>query len=90
MVIFLYKASDFRQKEVINIYDGQRLGFVCDVDIDMTNGKLNSIIVPGSGKFLGIFGKTEDYVIPWHNIKTIGEDIILVDFPLRSPNKKDF
>ncbi len=86
----MYKASDFRQKEVINIYDGQRLGFVCDVDIDMTCGKLNSIIVPGSGKILGIFGKSEDYVIPWHNIKTIGEDIILVDFPIHSPTRKDF
>ena len=86
----MYKASDFRQKEVINIYDGQRLGFVCDVDIDMSNGKLNSIIVPGSGRILGIFGKSDDYVIPWHNIKTIGDDVILVDFPIHPPTKKDF
>ena len=86
----MYKVSDFRQKEVINIYDGQRLGFVCDVDVDMTNGKLNAIIVPGTGKLFGIFGKADDYIIPWHNIKTIGEDVILVDFPLHSPTKKDF
>lgn len=76
------KASDFRQKEVINIYDGKRLGFVCDVDIDMDTGKLNSIIIPGGAKFLGLFGTRDDYVIPFSNIKTVGDDIILVDYIL--------
>ena len=78
----MVKSSDFRQKEVINIHNGKRLGFVCDVDIDMQTGRLNSIIVPGSGRILGIFGNKEDYIIPWERIKTIGEDIILVDFNL--------
>ena len=76
----MLKASDFRQKEVINIYDGKRLGYVCDVDIDMEKGVLNSIVVPGGGKVLGIFGGKDDYIIPWKQIKTIGDDIILVDF----------
>ena len=76
------KTSDFRQKEVINIYDGKRLGFVCDVDIDIQTGKLNAIIIPGRAKFLGFLGTVEDYVIPWNNIKTVGEDIILVDYIL--------
>lgn len=83
------KASDFRQKEVINIYDGKRLGFVCDVDVDMETGKLNSIIVPGGAKFLGLFGTADDYVIPFSSIKTIGEDIILVDYilPVTTPKR---
>ena len=78
----MVKASDFRQKEVINIYDGKRLGYVCDVDIDMVKGVLNAIIVPGNGKVLGLFGKDDDYVIPWNKIKTIGDDIILVDYSI--------
>ena len=76
----MVKSSDFRQKEVVNISDGKRLGFVCDVDIDMHTGKLNSIIVPSNNKIFGIFGNKEDYIIPWENIKTIGDDIILVDY----------
>ena len=76
----MQKAADFRQKEVINIKTGQRLGYISDVDIDMDKGVLNSIVVPKGAKFLGIFGKEEDYVIPWNQIKTIGDDIILVDF----------
>ena len=79
---YMVKASDFRQKEVINIYDGKRLGYVCDVDIDMEKGVLKAIIIPGSGKVLGLFGGDDDYVIPWERIKTIGDDIILVDYSI--------
>jgi YlmC/YmxH family sporulation protein len=78
-VFFLVRASDFRQKEVINIADGKRLGFVYDVEIDMNKGVIESIIVPGPGKFLGLFGRDTDYVIPWNSIKKVGDDIILVD-----------
>ena len=40
---------------------------------------MTSIIVPGSNKILGIFSNANDIVIPWQNIKCIGEDIILVE-----------
>ncbi len=73
------RASDFRQKEVINLTDGKRLGFVYDVEINMENGKVEAIIVPGSGKLLGLFGRDTDYVIPWESIKRVGEDIILIN-----------
>ena len=76
----MQKAADFRQKEVINIKTGQRLGYISDVDIDMDKGTLNSVIIPGGGKFLGMFGRTEDVVIPWECIRTIGDELILVDY----------
>ena len=34
------RTSDFRQKEVININDGKRLGFVCDVEINLKSGRV--------------------------------------------------
>lgn len=73
------RTSDFRQKEVININDGKRLGFVCDVEIDLDSGRLRSIIIPGGNRLFGILGKESEYVIPWERIKKIGEDIILVE-----------
>lgn len=66
-----------KNKEVINICDGRRLGFVVDGQIDITQGKLLSIIVPGECNFLGI-SKGEDILIPWECIERIGDDIILV------------
>lgn len=73
------KLQDLRNKEVIDIFDGKRLGFVCDCEIDISSGKLISLIVPHSGNFKSLFGKNEDYVIPWRHIKKIGDDIIIVD-----------
>ena len=40
---------DLKQKEVINIKDCKRLGFVGDVDFDMKTGCMTALIVPGPG-----------------------------------------
>ncbi len=72
-------GMDFRHKEVININDGKRLGFVQDVCANLETGKITSIIVPGSKKMRNMFSKDEDIVIEWEKIKCIGEDIILVE-----------
>ena len=40
------KGMDFRHKEVINITDGKRLGYVQDVCADLQSGSITSIIVP--------------------------------------------
>ncbi len=55
------------------------MGFMLDVDIDLSNGKINAIIIPGKRRFFGILPPEEDIVIPWEKIKKIGEDIILVE-----------
>ena len=53
------RISDLKQKEVININDCKRLGFVGDVDFDMETGCMIAIIVPGAWVHLRIFGKRE-------------------------------
>ena len=70
---------DFGHKEVININNGKRLGFVQDVCADLETGKITSIIVPGSKKLINMFSKEDDIVIAWQKIKCIGDDLILVD-----------
>ena len=73
------KGLDFKHKEVINITDGRRLGFVQDVCADLSSGAITSIIVPGSNKLLSMFSSSNDIVIEWQKIKCIGEDVILVE-----------
>ena len=73
------KGLDFKHKEVINITNGKRLGYVQDVCADLETGTITSIIVPGSNKVLNIFSSNNEIVIPWQKIKYIGDDIILVE-----------
>ena len=54
-------------------------GFVQDVCANLQDGTITSIIVPGSNKVLSMFTNNNDIVIPWQNIKCIGDDIILVE-----------
>lgn len=72
-------VSDLKLKEVINVIDGKRLGAITDIEIDIENGNLTAIVVPGNGRFLGLFGRNEDVVIPWEKINKIGLDVILVE-----------
>lgn len=74
------KGLDFKRKEVINIKDGKRLGFVQDVTADFKTGTISEIIVPGNTKIFNIFSSGNELVIPWSSITTIGDDVILVDF----------
>lgn len=73
------KGLDFKHKEVINIKDAKRLGYVQDVTADLESGMIKEIIVPGSTKFFNIFSTGNEIIIPWSSIKIIGDDIILVE-----------
>ena len=73
------KFTDLHCKEVICVSDGRRLGFVSDVRIEMPEGRICAIVVPCPCRLGGLFGKQEDYIIPWQSICRIGPDIILVD-----------
>ena len=73
------RMYDLRQKEIVNINDGARYGFVSDMDINTEEGKILALIVPGPGRVLGVFGRDSEYKIPWNSINKIGDDIILVD-----------
>lgn len=73
------KFTDLHCKEVIAICDGRRLGYISDVRIELPEGRISAIIVPGPCHILHLFGRRDDYVIPWHCIRKVGPDIVLAD-----------
>ncbi len=87
--------SDLRWREVISITDGTRYGFVGDLSVDLETGAVNGLIIPGKGRFFGLFGRREDRMVRWSSIRKFGEDIILVEGvaeprPIRRERKKLF
>ena len=85
-----WRIRDFRCKEVINICDGRRLGYVGDVDVRVPEGQVAAIVVFGPCRFFGLFGRGEEFYVPWECIQRIGDDIILVNhqFPRREPRQE--
>ena len=71
-------TCELKDKEVINLCDGRRLGYISDFIIDLCDGRITAIRVPEDGGCFG-FRRGEEIVIPWGKIQTIGEDAILVE-----------
>jgi YlmC/YmxH family sporulation protein len=76
----MVKISEFQIKDVVNVSDGKRLGNIGDIEINLTTGKIDAVVISRNGRVLGFFGKDEDIVIPWKNILKIGQDVILVRY----------
>lgn len=74
------RMGDLRNKEVINMKDGSRIGFVCDVEMDTASAALTAVVVYGKLRWFGLLGREPDCVIPWKNIVIIGDDTVLVDY----------
>jgi YlmC/YmxH family sporulation protein len=77
----MLKISDLRVREIVNVIDGRRMGLIRDIDIDLDNGRISALVLTGSSRLLGFFGREEELVVPWEKIVKIGVDVILVEVP---------
>ncbi|MCH5164641.1 MAG: YlmC/YmxH family sporulation protein [Clostridiales bacterium] len=68
---------ELRRKDIVSISDGRKLGKIVDLVFSSSTGKVQGIVAPYGRKFLCF--RSQEVYIPYCNIKTIGEDIILVD-----------
>ncbi|MGI6550286.1 MAG: YlmC/YmxH family sporulation protein [Syntrophomonadales bacterium] len=75
----MIKISDLRTREVVNVQDGRKLGVIKDLDLDVEKGRINALVLPGPNRFINIFTRREDIVVPWDRIVKIGRDVILVE-----------
>lgn len=74
----LCRIDELKNKQVVCVENGCVLGFVSDIEMDTESGNLTSVIVFGKLRFWGLFGRSEDIVIPWSEITVIGSETILV------------
>lgn len=73
------RIGELRYKEVINVADGTRYGYLGDAQVDLDTGRIEALVVPGRLRFFGLLGREEERVFPWSAVKRFGEDIILVE-----------
>jgi YlmC/YmxH family sporulation protein len=78
----LIRISELRERDVVNVNDGRRLGMIRDLELDLEKGTVKAIIVPAAGGVWGKLSRAKDILIPWDKIVKIGVDTILVDHPV--------
>ena len=75
------RVSELRYKEIINVSDGSRYGWVGDVEVDLESGQVRALVGPGRLRLFGLLGREEDRVFPWEAVRRFGADTILVETP---------
>ncbi len=75
------RLNELVGKEIVNIYDGMRMGTVGESDmlVDEESGDIISIILPNRGNALNFWADRQKLVIPWEAVKKIGREVIVVD-----------
>lgn len=69
--------DELREKEVINVNDCSRLGYVVDICLDIACGRVVSFTVRDCSGFFPTKGN--EICVPWERITKIGNDIIFAD-----------
>ncbi|WP_017187422.1 YlmC/YmxH family sporulation protein [Alkalibacillus haloalkaliphilus] len=77
--------SELQTKDIIEVENGEKIGFISDLELDVTVGVILSLVVSVKGKWFGVFGEQEEIAISWSQIEKIGADVILVRMIKHSP-----
>lgn len=74
------KLSHLKRKSVVNVYNGNFLGYISDIIVSFPNGDIETLIVKSNllKRITNIFISNKIY-INWENIISIGKDVILVN-----------
>ncbi|WP_027963113.1 YlmC/YmxH family sporulation protein [Halalkalibacillus halophilus] len=70
--------SELQTKDLIEVENGEKIGFISDLEIDVAEGLIIALVISIKSKWFGLFGEDEERIIYWSQIKKIGSDVILV------------
>ncbi len=79
-----YTFCELREREVVNVADGKKLGRICDIAFT-EKGQVVGLIVPGDRKFIKNVASSDTIFIPYSCVLKIGNDVILVDLNNNPP-----
>lgn len=74
------RLSELMGKEIINLYDGSRLGNISNADLvlDLVEGAITAIVLPARGGWLSFLGGRQEVVIPWEAVHKVGSEVVVV------------
>ncbi len=75
------KISDLQERQIVNIADGKCLGNIKDIELNVREGVIQALVLPGSSGFRGFMQNQGELLIPWQKVVRIGVDVVLIDMP---------
>lgn len=74
--------------EVISVKNGINLGRIDDICFDTENARIARFVIFGKRKLFGLLGRYPDITVKWGEIKSFGQDVLLVDTEVSEDYKK--
>jgi len=86
------RLTELIGKEIVNIFNGARLGVVAESDItfDAQSGYVHAIILPRRNNFLRLWMEQPAMEIPWSAVRKVGAEVIVVEVNQSSPRSSSF
>lgn len=86
------RLSELSGKEIVNLYDGARLGVIGNSDllVDEASGHIVSLIIPKSRSTFFLFGNFGFFEVAWESVKRIGPDIVIVEMENKIQKRYEF
>lgn len=72
------RLRTLRKKEVINLEDGRRIGYIHDADVDLQDGSIKALIVRVRASYMMGEGKNRELIIPFNRVVHSGGDVVIV------------
>lgn len=75
------KLKHLKKRSVINVYNGNYIGYIVDVIVSLPNGNIESLVVKPSlyRRIIYSLSRSSKTIVNWNNIVSIGKDVILVN-----------
>ena len=70
------RLSELQSKNIVTL-DGKLIGNIIDVIIE--NGTIKYLVVEKSKFLISMFTSKDEIEVKWSQIKTIGDDVIIVE-----------
>ncbi len=70
--------TELKRKELIETKTGTMLGKISDIEIDIDDASVVSVIVYGRPRLFGILGRDSDMIIRYSDIDLVGRDAVLI------------
>lgn len=67
------------QKDIISIVTGRNIGRADDIEFSEKTAVVENLVVFGRPKLFGLLGRSKDVRIPWSDVITVGQDVILIN-----------
>ena len=72
------RLSSLKKKCVIDVTDGRCIGYICDADVDLEDGRIKGLMVRVHSSYWQRGGKKKEVIIPYDRVVKAGGDVVLV------------